>query len=118
MDPGSTALIVAPPGLLREALQAALEALHPLQAVQEADSVAQARALDGDPALVLLSAEKPDASGVAAVRAIRARWPAARCIVLVDTKAQQRRAKAAGAEQALIKGVRPGDLLALVEAML
>jgi DNA-binding NarL/FixJ family response regulator len=71
-----------------------------------------------DPALVLLSVQESGSDSLTAIGTLKARWPAVRCIVLVDTVAQQQAACAAGADEALIKGVRPDKLLRRVEALL
>jgi DNA-binding NarL/FixJ family response regulator len=71
-----------------------------------------------DPALVLLGIEGPDNDSPTAIDKIKSRWPAVRCVVLVDTVAQQQAARAAGAEEALIKGVRPDRLLRSIEGLL
>lgn len=118
MNQHPTAVIVAPPGLLRESLRAALSALCRLEIVGEVDSAAHAVATVHDPTLVLLSVQGPENHGPTAIGKIKARWPAVQCIVLVDTVAQQAAARAAGAEEALIKGVRPDTLLRRVEALL
>ena len=118
MTQRSLALIVASPGVLREGLRAVVAALHDLEAVGEADNVAQAVVMLHDPALVLLSIEGPDQNDLASIREIKARWPATRCIVLVDTVGQQRAAKAVGAEEVLIKGVLPSKLLGRIEGLL
>jgi len=117
MNQCPTAMIVASPGLLREGLRAALNALWCLEIVGEADTVAHAVAMAHDPALVLLSGQGPENDNPAAIRAIKSRWPAARCVVLVETVAQQQAAIAAGADQAPIKGIRPARLLRCIEGL-
>ncbi len=118
MNQRPTAVIVAPPGLLREGLRAALSALCRLEIVGEADTAAHAITMVHDPTLVLLSIQEPENNSPTAIGKIKSRWPAVRCIVLVDTVAQQQAARAAGAEEALIKGVRPQDLLGRIEGLL
>lgn len=118
MNQRTSALIVAPPGPLREALRAALNALPCLKTVSEADSATHALLMVPDPALVLLSLEGSDNNHLAAIRKIKMRWPAAPFIVLVNNVAQQQAAQAAGAKEALIKGIRPADLLDRIEGLL
>jgi DNA-binding NarL/FixJ family response regulator len=89
-----------------------------LEAVGEADSITQAIGMKLEPILVLLSAEGPENSNLAAIGSVKARWPEVHCIVLVDTVAEQRAAMAAGAEEAMVKGVRPEDLLGRIERLL
>jgi len=114
----TTALIIAPPGLLREGLLAALGTLHSIEVVGQADTVSQAMVVEHDPAFVLFSVEGPEDQSLAVIQRLKARWPAARCIALVDTVAQQRAAQAVGAEEVLIKGVRPQVLLGKIEQLL
>jgi DNA-binding NarL/FixJ family response regulator len=116
----ASALIVAGPDLLREGLRAALIAVHCFQTVDEADSAASALAMhvDHDPALVLFSTDEPVDQTLAGFRQIKARWPEAWCIVLVDTVAQQQSAQAAGLEEVLVKGVRPDKLLGTIEDLI
>jgi DNA-binding NarL/FixJ family response regulator len=84
----------------------------------EADTAAHAVTTVHDPTLVLLSVQGPGINSPTAIAKIKSRWPAVRCVVLVDTVAQQQAARAAGAEEALIKGVRPDKLLRRIEALL
>ena len=118
MNQRPTAVIVAPPGLLREGLRAALTALCRLEIVGEADTAAHAIAMVHDPTLVLLSVQGPENDSPAAISRIKSRWPAVRCVVLVETVAQQQAARVAGAEEVLIKGVRPDKLLRRIEGLL
>lgn len=116
----ASALIVARPDLLREGLRAALAAMHSFQAVDVADSPtsALAMAMEHDPVLVLLSTGEPVEQTLAGLRQIKARWPKAWCILLVDTVAQQQSVQAAGLEEVLVKGVRPDKLLGTVEGLI
>jgi DNA-binding NarL/FixJ family response regulator len=118
MNQRPTALIVAPPGLLREGLRAALNALCRVEIVGEADTAAQAIAMVHDPTLVLLSVQGPENDSPAAIGKLKSRWPAARYAVLVETVAQQQAASAAGAEEALLQGVRPDRFLRRIEGLL
>lgn len=118
MKQRTSALIVAPPGVLRQGLRAAVTALPRLKTVDEADNIAHAMIMQHDPALVLFSVEGPETRHLAAIRMIKTRWPAARCIVLVDTVAQEQPAREEGAEAVLVKGVRPTELLARIERLL
>jgi DNA-binding NarL/FixJ family response regulator len=117
MDQHTLALIVAPPGVLRQSLRAAVAALHRLETIDEADTIAQALVMKHDPALVLFSVAGPEIKHLAAIRMIKTRWPAARCIALVDTVAQEQPATDEGAEAVLVKGVRPTELLSRIERL-
>jgi DNA-binding NarL/FixJ family response regulator len=118
MNQRPTAVIVAPPGLLREGLRAALNALCRLEIVGEADTVAHAMAMVHDPTLVLLSVQGLDNHSPDVIGKLKSRWPEVRCVVLVETVAQQQAARAAGAEEVLVKGVRPSTLLRRIEGLL
>jgi DNA-binding NarL/FixJ family response regulator len=118
MNQRPTAVIVAPPGLLREGLRAALNALCRLEIVGEADTVAHAMAMVHDPTLVLLSVQGLKNDSPDAIGKLKSRWPAVQCVVLVETVAQQQAARAAGAEEVLVKGVRPDTLLRRIEGLL
>jgi DNA-binding NarL/FixJ family response regulator len=117
MDQQTLALIVAPPGVLRQSLRATVVALHRLETIDEADTITQAILMNHDPALVLFSVEGPEIKHLAAIRMIKTRWPAARCIALVDTVAQKQPAREEGAEAVLVKGVRPAELLSKIERL-
>ena len=117
MNQRTMAVIVAPPGVLRQGLRAAVTSVRRLT-VDEVDNIAQAMAIKHDPALVLLSVEGPESSHHAAIRSIKSRWPATPCIVLVDTVAQAQTAREEGADMVLVKGVRPAELLAKIEKQL
>jgi DNA-binding NarL/FixJ family response regulator len=118
MDQQTLALIVAPPGVLRQSLRATVVALHRLETIDEADTITQAILMNHDPALVLFSVEGPEIKHLAAIRMIKARWPAARCIALVDTVAQEQPATEEGAEAVLVKGARPEVLFERIERLL
>jgi len=71
----------------------------------------QGRALDGrgqiaacPPALVLLDLTLPKGQGWEVLQRLKSHWPHVRCIVLAQTYAQERQARAAGATGALQAG--------------
>ncbi|MGD8491262.1 MAG: hypothetical protein PVI68_19805 [Anaerolineae bacterium] len=118
MDQHTLALIVAPPGVLRQSLRAAVAALHRLETIDEVDTIAQAMVLKRNPELVLFSVAGPEIKHLAAIRMIKTRWPVARCIALVDTVAQEQPATEEGAEAVLVKGARPEVLFERIERLL
>jgi len=103
---------------LREGLLAALGALRSIEVVGQVDSASQAVVIEHEPSFVLVSIEGPEHNYLAAIQKIKAQWPAVRCVALVDTVAQQRAALTIGAEEVLIKGVRPQVLLEIIEQLL
>ncbi|MGD8597619.1 MAG: hypothetical protein PVJ26_11390 [Anaerolineae bacterium] len=118
MDQHTLALIVAPPGVLRQSLRATVAALHRLETIDEVDTIAQAMVLKHNPELVLFSVAGPEIKHLAAIRMIKTRWPVARCIALVDTVAQEQPATEEGAEAVLVKGARPEVLFERIERLL
>ena len=116
MNQRTRVLIVAPAGVLRQGLRAAITSMRRLT-VDEVDYVAQAMTFTHDPALVLLSVKGPESSHHAAIRSIKLRWPATPCIVLVDTVAQAQPAREEGAEVVLVKGVRPEQFFGRIERL-
>lgn len=117
-DPSAThnhrAVIVARPGHLRQGLHALLSTAPGLDQVEQADSSLAGLANIAPPDLALLDFDRPLAESLALVRRIKATWPQARCLVLVDNERQQAAARTAGADLILRKAVRPDRLLAIV----
>ena len=66
------------------------------------------------PDLVLLYAASILAAGQ--VREVKAAWPHARCIVLVENVQHQNVAQQAGADLVLLEGLAPGRLLETLDA--
>jgi DNA-binding NarL/FixJ family response regulator len=69
------------------------------------------------PSDVLIDCGPLDADVAALVRRIRALWPQAKCVVLADDVRQQRAARKAGADAALVRGCQPEELIATVEGV-
>jgi DNA-binding NarL/FixJ family response regulator len=114
------ALIVAQPGPLREGLQATLAATPQVENVGVADDTLSALSMitHGFPALVVLSADLHDDDSSVGYIELKARWPEMRCIILVNSIAQQQVIRTTGADRVLIKGVRPARLLKAIEGLL
>ena len=111
------ALIVAQPGPLRDSLQALMTTMPQIEIVAEANEPSALLRM-GDrlrPDVVLLDASAPCSDVWAALRRIRATWPRARAIVLVENSRQQRLAEEAGADVALLKGFPAARLAAIIE---
>ena len=70
--------------------------------------------LDKTPDLVLLDVDERDELASDQVRQIRAVWPDARCIALVDRGGQQSVMHAAGADEVLLKGTLSKQLLTVI----
>lgn len=114
------ALIVASPGPLREGLRAVLTALPRLDEVTEVDNIPAAVCLFAGrtPALVLVSTGSDGTNAPESCQQIKSCWPDSPCLALVDTVGLGPVAKAAGADLALVKGVRPDKLLGRIERLL
>lgn len=120
MQSVAVAWVVAPPGRLGEGWRALLLATQEIADVRQVDSTSSAQgALEvPGPDLVLLDAEAfGDAAWVLLDR-VRAKAPHCRCIVLVSSVHQRRRALAAGADAVLIKGFLAAELSATVKHLL
>jgi DNA-binding NarL/FixJ family response regulator len=113
-------LVVVKPSPLRESLVALLRSIPSIGAIQQAADTATAlRIVEMDkPALVLLDAGLPAGQAWALLRQVKARWPAMPCIVLTDTQQSRRRAEAAGANRALLKGFPAAKLSVMLEQLL
>jgi DNA-binding NarL/FixJ family response regulator len=119
-DQVTLALIVAPPGPLRDSLQALVTTLPQIEIVAEA-SEPSALLRMGDriqPDVVLLDAGAPGDAVWAALAQIRETWPRARAIVLVESTQQQRQAEEAGADVALFQGFPAAKLATAIEGLL
>jgi DNA-binding NarL/FixJ family response regulator len=68
-------------------------------------------ALERTPSLVILVADERDEQAAHQVRQIKAVWPASRCLVLVEQNRQRSLMRSAGADEVLLKGVLPQQLL-------
>ena len=113
-------LIVAPPGPLRDSLQALVTTLPQIEIVAEAgDPAALLRMGDRiQPDVVLLDAGAPDDATWIALAQIRETWPQSRAIVLVESSEHQRQAEQLGADVALIVGFPAAKLATTIEGLL
>ena len=120
MGDGNPVLIVAKPSPLRDSLAALLRSIPSITAVEQADDAAAAlRSMEaGRSTLVVLDAGLPAGQAWSLLRQVTARWPATRCIVLTDTQETRRRAEAAGASRALLKGFPAAKLSLVLEQLL
>ena len=115
---GSSVLIVAPPGRLRDALQVMVRAVPQIgHTVQANDALAVLRAAERSPALVLLDADLPGNEAWTVLPQIKARWPQTRCIVLANNGQQRQMANAHGADAVLARGFTVTTLTATVASL-
>jgi DNA-binding NarL/FixJ family response regulator len=114
------ALVAIRPGSLQDSLVALVTTLHQVNTVLIAEDAASAlRAMAKHrPALVLLETSIHAEDGQSALRQIKTKWPATRCIALADDVHEQDEAEASGADVVLLKGYPAAELIAAVERLL
>ena len=113
-------LVVMKPGPLRDSLAALLMSIPRITAVQYAAGAgAGLRAIElSRPAMVVMDASLPGGEVWMMLRQVKVRWPATPCVVLTDTLQLRRRAEAAGASRALLKGFPAAKLSVMLEQLL
>jgi DNA-binding NarL/FixJ family response regulator len=106
MEKGCAALIVAPPGRLRDGLEAMVRAVPQIERTLRADDGPSTLRMIAEcpPALVLLDRVVPGERTWALLGRIKARWPQTACIVLVHTRQQRQTASEQGADAVLLEG--------------
>jgi DNA-binding NarL/FixJ family response regulator len=116
----TAALIIANPGRFRYSLQVLVAAVRQIDTVVQVDTVPSAFSLhlQDPPALVLLDLDLVEDAAPTALARIRARWPGARCVILIGGDGQGQTAGTAGADAILVKGVLASRFIATVEALL
>jgi DNA-binding NarL/FixJ family response regulator len=121
-DTGSqtSALIIARSERLRESLLVLLRAIPQIAHIYQAEDVPTALSLSlgCDPVLVLCDYDLSQDGMSTMLRQIKAKWPQARCVALVEGERERARAQAAGVDVALIKGVLAARLLDTIETLL
>jgi DNA-binding NarL/FixJ family response regulator len=75
-------------------------------------------ALECSPALVLMESNAGGKDVWITVRRVKARWPTARCIFLINDVQQCQEAEAAGADVVLLEGFPAGRLVAAIVKLL
>jgi DNA-binding NarL/FixJ family response regulator len=117
---GYAVLIAAPPGRLRDALQAMVRAVPRVAAAWLADDGPSAlRAIaDRAPALVLLDAELGDDEAWRVLGHVRAKWPRMPCLLLVGNSQQRQIASRLGADAVLLKGFAATTLAGMMHGLL
>ncbi len=117
METSELALVIVRPGQLRDSLLVLLKAIPRIGRIERADDVASALAMSRElrPALVLV---EHDRHGDESPSQIKAAWPQARCVALVDVGQMPQEAELTGADAVLVKGVLAARLLATIEDLL
>jgi DNA-binding NarL/FixJ family response regulator len=113
-------LIVARPGRIREGLRALLRSIPRLEIVGEVNegSAAMEMVTRERPALVMLSSSLPLEEAELALRQIKAEWPQTQCIVIANNIQHQGMARAAGADDVLLKGFAAETLFTTIDEVL
>ncbi len=115
-----TALVIAKIDPIGESLLVLLQSLPQIEGIRRTRNYPAARQLieHQHPVLVLLDADLRDDKLTEIVQGIKASWPQARIIVLVENELQQQTARLAGADVAFIKGIQAKKLLDAAELLL
>jgi DNA-binding NarL/FixJ family response regulator len=84
IENGASALIVAKPGPLRDALRSLISAMLRIETVEEANDVPSALRADiqYDPALVFLDSDLAEDEMWLAMGQVKTKWPQSRCVIL------------------------------------
>jgi DNA-binding NarL/FixJ family response regulator len=116
----TSALIVAQPGPLRDSLRTFLMSLPQVKMVRLVEDIPSALQVvtEHNPDLVLVDANLPDNGVLHIPGKLKAMQAQSRCLILVDTTQQQRKAIAAGADTVLVKGVPAAKLFETIEELL
>ena len=103
--------------LLKHMLTRAISQIGP---IMQAESIPEALSeyVERSPDLVLCDYEAIQNERAETLYRVKARWPNARCVILVDDEGARRAAEAAGAHVVLTKGVLAARLLETVERLL
>jgi DNA-binding NarL/FixJ family response regulator len=114
------ALIVAPPGPLRNSLQALLTTMPQIEILAETSDPSALLRMGAEiqPHVVLMDADLPEVQVCAALDQIKTEWSKTRSVVLVKDSEQQQVIETAGADAALIKGCPAAELISTIEDLL
>lgn len=113
-------LIVAPPGPLRNSLQALMTTMPQIEILAETADPSALLRMGGEmqPDVVLLDASLPEEQIWPVLRRIKEEWCQTRSIVLVRDSQQQHKVQAAGADVALLEGCPAAKLISTIEGLL
>ena len=116
----TSVLIVAQHSRVRDGLQALLMAMPQIEIVGSVEDVPSAFGahVENIPSVALLDIGPYNGQGAVALTQIKNRWPATRCLVLVDSVLQQKVASSTGADEVLFKGFSAAELYATVQRLL
>ena len=116
----ASVLIAGRPSRIRDSLRFLLKTMPGIEIVGNADDSALALRMVAEhrPALFLLDTNLPGEGAASVLQQIRANGSQSRCLVLADDAQQQREARNAGADVALLKGCSAAELFDSVESLL
>jgi DNA-binding NarL/FixJ family response regulator len=120
MESRNSALIIANSAQLRDSLLVLLRAIPQIETVHQADDGSAALAMRPEPrpALVLLDYGLPQNEVHTTVRRIRAEWPGAHSVALIDDEQDRWSAEGTGVDVVVIKGVLAARLIETIEGLL
>jgi len=113
-------LIVACSVQFRESLSVLMRSIPHIGRIEQAEDISSALVEDTEPApdLLLCDYESVQDEPVGTLHRVKARWPQSRCVVLVEDEDARRKARAAGADVVLTKGVLAARLLEAIEGLI
>ncbi len=120
LESDALVLIVAKPGRMRDSLQALLQIMPRLKVAGVASHSFSAMQMlvRYNPGLVLLDVDLPDNQAWVLLKQMQLTRPQTRCLFLANSIEQQRAARAAGANAALLKGFEAMELFTTLEKLL
>jgi DNA-binding NarL/FixJ family response regulator len=115
-----SALIIAPPGQLRDGLYTLLKAVPQITTICQVHDVLSVLTLDKtcNPALAVLDADMLQGELLGVWQQVRERWPLMRSIALVESEQQRQPWLAAAVDVVLVEGVLATRLLAIIEQLI
>ena len=120
MQSQDSALIIAVSENLRQSLLVLFRSVPQIDTIHMADDVISTLTLEPEilPDLVVLDYGESDHVLQTTLRQLKARWPQARYLFIVDDEGDRRYAQDAGADVVLVTGVRAATILEAIEGLL
>lgn len=120
MTTWAAVLIIANSTQIRDSLLVLLRAIPQVETVHQAADGPSALALRPHirPSLVLLDYDSTPKELASDLIQLRAAWPQAQYLVLLDDEQDHRHVQSAGADAILVKGIRAATILETIEGLL
>ncbi len=112
------ALVIARPSRFRDSLHLLLASMSLIENIHLADDIESALKVTAVPTIVIVDAELDGACLPTAINKIKAAWPQARLITLVEDELEFQAAQSAGADVRLRKGFPAAKFIEAVEKLL